>query len=365
MKRFFPVTVLLAAAVLTSCSFDSSSPSTEQSSSSVGSESDLATTGSTVITPTRNVSYIGTVGELGVSIYQQGTHKLVLDDGQFILLESTDANLSLNVYLEKRVEVRGSVQPTVEGNGEIMRVEEVTVLESAASASFSSLSSSVPSERAMCGGIAGLPCSQGFLCVDDSTDSCDPMAGGADCSGVCVRQLESSSSSKALSVSSKSVASVAAPASSSTASSLGSSEQSSESSINSLESQIVLMAKQKYGEPALWTQKYCSSHTGFCIPAHKNWYFKSFGATTSNAWHVEFGMTSIDALRSGPIVLNLVSGSSESMDAVDGQVKMQGRDVVGFKDWTGGMHFELIGDARLKEAISFMLQSITPYSTGE
>eukprot|EP00993_Chasmostoma_nieuportense_P001122 NODE_202_length_2704_cov_109.017850_g188_i0.p1 GENE.NODE_202_length_2704_cov_109.017850_g188_i0~~NODE_202_length_2704_cov_109.017850_g188_i0.p1 ORF type:complete len:855 (+),score=163.21 NODE_202_length_2704_cov_109.017850_g188_i0:131-2566(+) len=37
-----------------------------------------------------------------------------------------------------------------------------------------------------CGGIAGIQCSQGYTCVDDPNDSCDPLAGGADCSGICV-----------------------------------------------------------------------------------------------------------------------------------------------------------------------------------
>lgn len=37
-----------------------------------------------------------------------------------------------------------------------------------------------------CGGIAGLPCPDGFMCVDDPGDGCDPTLGGADCSGLCV-----------------------------------------------------------------------------------------------------------------------------------------------------------------------------------
>lgn len=36
-----------------------------------------------------------------------------------------------------------------------------------------------------CGGIAGFPCPAGFECVD-AVDGCDPMAGGADCSGICL-----------------------------------------------------------------------------------------------------------------------------------------------------------------------------------
>lgn len=36
-----------------------------------------------------------------------------------------------------------------------------------------------------CGGFAGLECDEGFECVDDRRDSCDPKLGGADCIGVC------------------------------------------------------------------------------------------------------------------------------------------------------------------------------------
>jgi len=36
-----------------------------------------------------------------------------------------------------------------------------------------------------CGGIAGIPCPDGYGCVDDVGDNCFPDAGGADCSGTC------------------------------------------------------------------------------------------------------------------------------------------------------------------------------------
>ena len=42
--------------------------------------------------------------------------------------------------------------------------------------------------RRRCGGIAGLSCPDGFTCVDDPGDDCDPRAGGADCFGICVRE---------------------------------------------------------------------------------------------------------------------------------------------------------------------------------
>lgn len=38
----------------------------------------------------------------------------------------------------------------------------------------------------MCGGIAGIPCPDGYTCIDNPGDGCDPNAGGADCSGICV-----------------------------------------------------------------------------------------------------------------------------------------------------------------------------------
>ncbi|MFH1807941.1 MAG: hypothetical protein ABIJ09_04310 [Pseudomonadota bacterium] len=39
---------------------------------------------------------------------------------------------------------------------------------------------------AFCGGFAARPCAEGFLCVDDQADNCDPAHGGADCGGICV-----------------------------------------------------------------------------------------------------------------------------------------------------------------------------------
>lgn len=38
-----------------------------------------------------------------------------------------------------------------------------------------------------CGGIAAQPCPEGYVCVDDPRDDCDPARGGADCAGLCRR----------------------------------------------------------------------------------------------------------------------------------------------------------------------------------
>lgn len=36
-----------------------------------------------------------------------------------------------------------------------------------------------------CGGIAGIQCPTGKICMDDPADDCDPKRGGADCPGIC------------------------------------------------------------------------------------------------------------------------------------------------------------------------------------
>ncbi len=319
------------------------------------------------IQPTRNVSYVGSIEPLETSLYMQGTHKLTLADGQFILLDSTDSNLDLELYRQKRVEVRGSVTTTIEGGASILRVEEVTVLDAESLSDSSSSTSAMSSSSALsfCGGIAGIACTGGSVCIDDPSDSCDPASGGADCSGICVTAVSSTSSVPPAAASSKPAVASSSSSVSSSAASAASLAPTSSPEIGPLEAQITLMAKQKYGEASLWTQKYCTSHLSFCVPAHKNWYFKSFGATTTNLWHVEFGMAEIDGLYQGPIVLNLISGNSASMDARDGQIKIQGSDVVAFKDWNGDSHFEIIADARLRAAVEYMLASITSYTTGE
>jgi eight-cysteine-cluster-containing protein len=43
-----------------------------------------------------------------------------------------------------------------------------------------------PPPGQFCGGIAGIQCPAGQICVDDGNDDCDPALGGADCGGVCI-----------------------------------------------------------------------------------------------------------------------------------------------------------------------------------
>ncbi len=41
-----------------------------------------------------------------------------------------------------------------------------------------------------CGGIAAIQCPEGFTCVDDPKDDCDPTRSGADCGGICVEDKQ-------------------------------------------------------------------------------------------------------------------------------------------------------------------------------
>lgn len=367
MRQFIVPAIVFLSIGFTACATNAGTDVTATASSSSSSSSDAGLV-------THNVSYVGTIDVLDVTTYQQGTHTLLLEGDALLLLESTDANLNLSSYIGKRVEVRGSLQPTVEAGGMLLRAQEVIVLD-IASSSLSSASSteSTGGNNTMCGGIAGIPCETGQTCIDDPADGCDPAAGGADCSGICVTGSSSSSSvSSSVSVSSSSsMRSSTAPISSSrssVSSSLPTASASSAAPVtmsSDMEQHIALLAKQTYTQDTLWTQKYCTSHIAFCVPVHKNWYFKSFGATTSNRWHVELGMKDIAELGDGAIILNLVSGTSASMQARDGQLKAQGSDVIGFRDWEDGTHFEIIADARLREAVQYMLSHITPYAVAQ
>lgn len=297
---------------------------------------------------TQNVTYQGTVEDTGVTVYQQGTHKLTLENGSFILLESS--SIDLDAYLGRRVEVRGSTSPTVEAGGTIMVVAEVTDLD----ASSSSASAK------MCGGIAGIACDAGMNCIDDPSDSCDPNQGGADCGGICVPSSVSSTSSVAAASSSVQAASSSqAPVSSAPPASSAMSVSSSSVVSTDLEAKIVVMMKEDFTNAARWTQTYCSQHMGFCLPVHKNWYYKSYGAKAGSLWRVEFDNAELpDTPDSGVIKLNVLSGTSASAGGSSGQISVNGSVAIGYFDFDD-KHFEISGDTRLRAAIEYMISHIT------
>lgn len=70
--------------------------------------------------------YDGAVKVLGVSIYQEGTHRLEKDDRLVVLLESS--KLSLADFEGKQVKVRGFVRDTVTGGQRIMDVSTIEIM---------------------------------------------------------------------------------------------------------------------------------------------------------------------------------------------------------------------------------------------
>lgn len=255
---------------------------------------------------TNNVIYRGRLEEAGVSIFMQGTHKLTLDDGRFILLESEDVDL--DDYLNDDVEVFGSVRPTVEAGGMIMRVESIKSLSASSSSSSAETGTGSSSSSS-----------------EESDESSSSSAAGASSSAEDTMTQTSSASDTAMSA--------------------------------DLEAKAALMAKDKQG-PENWTQSYCSTHIGFCIPVHRNWWFKSFGTTSSALWHLEIGPSEMNNLGEGPITVRLVSGDIASSGMSDGQVLVQGDLVTGARSWAGNRHFEIRGPANLESAVRYITEQL-------
>ena len=67
----------------------------------------------------------GVVKKLPASIYQEGTHYLVVDNITLALLVAKDSSIDLTKYEGKNVKVWGPSKPTVGGDGNIMTVERI------------------------------------------------------------------------------------------------------------------------------------------------------------------------------------------------------------------------------------------------
>lgn len=323
MKKLSSVLIIPVLTILSACTL-SNAPATSDSSSSSSQE------GASSIRETSNVSYSGTVQTAGISIYMEGTHRLSLSDGKFILLESD--SVDLNGYVGEDAKVFGSIRPTVEGGGMIMRVDTITLLESSSSSLSSALSSSSETSETM-----------------ESTSSFSSLANS------------SLSASSQISMYDDSFSSVATSKSSALSSEELSSSSSEERVTSGNEERIESMARQDLSS-ALWTQQYCTSHIGFCIPVHKNWWFRSFGTTSSELWHVEISSEPIDALQDGPIVLRLLTGKNT---LADGSVTMQDGKAIFTKLWLTDQHIEIVADDSLQDAVRYIGEHITPFSSEE
>lgn len=322
MKRLLPLALSL---LLAACNLFGSAGSQMSSQSS-----SLAET----LPETHNVSYTGTVEPADADVSSQGTHQLRLQDGRTVVLSST--LLTLEDYVSLDVVVFGAVRPTSDGSGVAMRVESVTVL--------SPMSSS-----------------------ESSSSSSEEQSSSEESSLSSVAALEPSSvstiSSVAVTVSSK--ASVASSVSSAAKSSVAAAPVSSAAGMSAaLDAKVKSMAKEDIAA-SRWTQQYCTSHIGFCVAVHKNWWFTSFGTSGSALWHIEVSNGEIAGLGDGPVVVNLMPGSVESIGASDGAVTEKNGFVTAYRSWKDNTHFEITAPSALKAAVSYMAQSITSYSPAQ
>ncbi len=281
---------------------------------------------------TNNVSYAGTVQPAGISIYQQGSHRLSLPGGKFILLEAE--NLDLNGYVGEAVTIFGSLRPTVEAGGMIMRVErieltepkeeeladeEVVEEEEKKDVNEEEAIELEPGDEETADPevVSELPDTEAEVPTEDLVDEEEEEEEEEDV----VEQI--------------------AP----------------EVATEEFTQRVEVMSRQDY-TPANWTQKYCSSHIGFCNPVHRNWWFKSFGTTNNKLWHVELSSAPIDAMGQGPISVDLFAGD---IPVANGTIDDSDGTVVGYTEWTFGRHFVISADSSLKEAVEYITKNITEY----
>ena len=298
---------------------------------------------------TRNVFYKGIVRPAGISIYMEGSHKLELEEGRFILLESDDVDL--NGYVGERVEAFGSIRPTVEAGAMIMRVEKMRLMVGdAKNTDDAEGSEEKDAEDAE-------DTEEANVDETEKTEEEEPTEDPVE-----VEAATSSEASEA-SASSSSVSSEAVIESSSSSSS---SEASSKPATSAPDANFVEKTEVMASHDTSignWSQKYCSGHIGFCALVHKNWWFISFGATTSSLWHIEYSPEPIEGhgMGDGPIRIQLFSGTVGMKKAIDKQVKTVGGNVIGYREWSDSRHFEVTAPAALKDAVQLIVNTIEEY----
>jgi len=292
---------------------------------------------------TKNVTYTGIVRPAGISIYQQGSHRLVLEDQRFVLLESDSASLDLNGYVGEEAEVFGAVRPTVEEGGMIMRVESIKLIkeEEELPPADDIVVEDEEDELPIVDEDQPEPPSEEP--VEEPIESAPPTVEPVDLEDAGEESVEPTPDADE--DEEPPVEEIREPEEASAA----------------MQEQIDAMAKENYAT-SRWTQQFCTEHIGFCIPIHKNWWWNSFGNTTSYLWHVELGNAAVENLGDGPIQVNLLNGTSVSKKATDGQVRIQGDMAIGYRDWDDNTHFEVIGDASLIEAVTYITNNLSTYT---
>jgi len=318
---------------------------------------------------TRNVTYTGILEEGGVTIYQEGSHRLMLNDGKMVLLEPIeDGPIALSLYVGKLVKVRGDVMPTVEAGGTLMNVKKIVWIKREENEEVL---------LELCGGEEGAGCFDDDVCVltegeemgvceegeddeedeeepdeeddeededeedeneeddeedEEESDEEDDDEGGDEDDGEDDEEDEDEDEDE------------------------DDGEDEPPLTLSQQET-ITLMEEEDYAA-SRWTQEYCSTHVGFCVSVHKNWYFKSFGATASLLWHIEMGASLVDGFGDGPLTVDLKTGSLEALGVSNAQVREIGSKVIGYRSWSDNRHFEISAPLSLREPVEFVTNEL-------
>lgn len=319
------IVILIGLLLLSACSTSQVGPPSNTTDSMQPIEGAQTSSSSKFLEPTQpdqerethNVMYRGIVQPAGISIYMQGSHRLVLPDGRFVLLESQ--SLDLNGYVGEEVELFGSTRPTVEANGIIMNVNEAKLI--------------LPPEEDSAEGPDEVPKLVEREPAEQPTKPTEPLP------------LRSSEGAKGGTEPSQPLESSTSP------------EPALSADLTAV---IEAMAAENFSAEH-WTQEYCSSHIGFCIPVHRNWWYKSFGTTTTTLWHVEVGNSPVLNLGDGHITLNLLFGDLSLENQATSEVRIDNDTVVASRPWSGNRHFEIRAHAKLEAAARYMIDHISSY----
>lgn len=308
--NIFKTPILPAALVfaLSACSGTETTPTNVEETGSTLQRQEVVQ--EEVIRETKNVSYTGTVKPAGMSIYSEGTHRLVLKDSKFILLESTVKDL--NGYVGEEVQVLGAIRPTEETDAMIMRVEEISLIEKEEVETEEE--NEEPEEAA--------------ATEETSEEVEEPKK------EVTEEQTEEVSAQEETVV-----------------------EKVIEKKSPAYLKRVEKMASETFTAEN-WTQEYCTAHIGFCVPIHRNWWYKSFGATSSSYWHLEMNPESIENLGDGPLKVLLNGESIDALGIEEGAIQSEGSEVVGYRSWTNGRHFEIRADASLRGAVEYITEKL-------
>jgi len=317
MNKPFAV-ILVSLLTLTACGAEKPSEEAADTTSSAA-DREIASEADRVIRETKNVSYSGTVQVLGISVYMEGSHKLSLQDGRFILLESD--SVDLNGYVGENVDVVGAIRPTVESDAMIMRVEQISL--------------QVTEDEDLEGGENGEEPKEGEELDEESSSAASEEQEEE------IPPTEDDEVPVAAAEEEEPVAK----------------EPEAPQSSPEFLTRVKNMAEEEFTS-GNWTQEYCTAHIGFCIPIHRNWWFKSFGATSSHYWHVEMNSAPVEELGEGPLVVDLNGESIESLGIDEGEIRTEGDLVVGYRSWTNGRHFKIHGHSSLRGAIEYITENL-------